>query len=155
MKTSSVRYKPQIDDTNDNNLIDLSLQSPAVNSHDIFFIKNDPTVILPALPEDSTVVRREKFDIIQSILCTILTFLLISTIYVSFNNPNGPFNQNFAHTTIRPVGTTPNLINYTLPKQENCGKPSKSPNPIDSNIYANGRSKRIINGRDAVAHSWP
>jgi hypothetical protein len=151
----SVRYKPQVDETNEYNIIDLSMRSPEANNNDIFFVRNDQTVNLPALPVESAPVRKEKFDIIQCILCTILTFLLISTFYMTFTDPNGLLNQNFKYTTVRPIGTTPNLINYTLPPQENCGKPRISPNQIDLNVNLNGRSKRIINGREAQPHSWP
>ena len=158
MRSHSVRYTPQINDANGTNNSDpiesSEIQATRRNNDDIFYIRNNPQqpVILPSLAVDPQPVRREKFDAIQCILCTILTFLLISTAYITFTDPNGPLygpnDKNFDYRT-RPTGTTPSyLSNFTLPIQTNCGKPAVSPNQADTNVYNNKRRfSRIINGR--------
>jgi hypothetical protein len=160
MSTTTVAYTRQFDENNNNN--NRNIETTAVSTpNNIYYIGTVSSQALPPLPVETPPSRREKFDFIQCFLCTLLFVLLIAAITMTVLDRNGPFGGiNYKHhTSPRPKGTTP-FYNNTLPSQGNCGMPQYAPNSIDidvimKNINTKRRFSRIINGREAVPHSWP
>lgn len=144
----------------------------------IFYISNNPNsrnainqlnYDLPQLPVEPLPKRKAKVDLIElcnNFFCAILTFILLALlINVALGNGSiidslFPRNSKQKTTTSRPPGTTA-FYNGTIPMPTKCGIPYYQPNSQDMNIIlakrdiSGQRKKRIINGKEAVAHSWP